>query len=346
MKKVVIVAGGTGGHIYPAIAIAEVLRQEAEVLFITQKGRSSDLLKKEGYKPFILSLEKWNRKAFSSNTLKVALLNTVAIFKSFFFLRQEKPSVVVGMGGFVSFPAIFSSWLLSIPILICEQNAVFGLANRILSRFSREIALSYEETLFLPKNKKTAYIGNPVRRRIGKVSKKDSLFYFGLDPNKNIILIIGGSQGAASINKAVFEILSELSSFQILWMTGGADYPYIKQKVQSRDNVRIFTFLYEMEMAYGASSLVISRAGATALAEIAKCGLPAVLIPYPTACDNHQLENARRYKNGVVIEEKELTAEKLLSAVFTMKDKERLPDQKDSTQNLVFLILEMSNKKQ
>ncbi|MFH0774226.1 MAG: undecaprenyldiphospho-muramoylpentapeptide beta-N-acetylglucosaminyltransferase [bacterium] len=344
--KVVIVAGGTGGHIYPAIAMAEVLRQEGEVFFVTQTGKSSELLKKEGYKPFILSLEKWNRRAFSSNTLKVVLLNIVAIFKSLFFLMKKKPSVVVGMGGFVSFPTLFSSWLLSIPIIICEQNAVFGLANRILSRFSSQIALSYEETLLVPKNKKTTLVGNPVRRRIGRVSKKDAIFYFGLDPNKSTILIIGGSQGAISINKAVLEILSGLSSFQILWITGEADYPYIKQKVQSKDNVRIFAFLYEMEMAYSAANLVISRAGATALAEISKCGLPAVLIPYPKACDNHQLENARRYKNGVVIEEKELTAEKLLSAISEMKDKERLPDQNDSTQNLVSLILTINNEGQ
>jgi UDP-N-acetylglucosamine--N-acetylmuramyl-(pentapeptide) pyrophosphoryl-undecaprenol N-acetylglucosamine transferase len=338
MKKVVIVAGGTGGHIYPAIAIAEVLRQDVEVLFVTQKGRSTELLKKEGYKPFTLSLERWKRKVFSSNTLKVVFLNIVALFKSFFFLRKEKSSVVVGMGGFVSFPTIFASWLLSIPILICEQNAVFGLANRILSRFSKEIALSYEETLSLPRNKKTALTGNPVRRKIGKVSKKDAIFYFGLDPNKKTILITGGSQGAVSINKAVFEIVSELSSFQIFWITGEADYPYVKQRVQSKDNVRIFTFIYEMEMVYGAADLVISRAGATALAEISKCGLPAILIPYPHAIDDHQLENARRYENGVVIEEKELAAERLLSAILKMKDKERMPDQKDSTQNLVSLI--------
>lgn len=342
--KVVIVAGGTGGHIYPAIAIAEVLRQEAEVFFVTQKGKSSELLKKEGYKPFLLSLEKWNRRAFSSNTLKVILLNIVAIFKSLFFLLKEKPCVVVGMGGFVSFPTLFSSWLLSIPIIICEQNAVFGLANRILSMFSKEVALSYEETLSLPKNKKTTLVGNPVRKRIGRVSKKDAVFYFGLDPNKSTIFIIGGSQGAISINKAVLEILSGLSCFQILWITGEADYPYVKQRVQSRDNVHIFSFLYEMEMAYGASNLVISRAGATALAEISKCGLPALLIPYPHATDNHQLENAKRYKNGVVIEEKELTAEKLLSAILKIKDAEKLPDQKDSTQNLVSLILRMIRK--
>ena len=344
MKKIIIVAGGTGGHIYPAIAIVEVLRQEAEVLFVTQKGKSSELLKKEGYKPLLLSLERWNRKAFSSNTLKVVLLNLIAFFKSFFFLAKEKPSVVVGMGGFVSFPTLFSSWLLSIPILICEQNAVFGLANRILSRFSKEIALSYEETLSVPKNKKTTWTGNPVRRKIGKVKKLDAVFYFGLDSNKNTILIIGGSQGAVSINKAVFSIILELSGFQLLWITGEADYPYVKQKVQTRDNVHIFSFLYEMEMAYGAANLVISRAGATALAEISKCGLPAVLIPYPAATDNHQLENAKRYKNGVVIEEKDLTAEKLLSAISEMKDKERLPDQKDSTQELVSLILKTGGR--
>jgi UDP-N-acetylglucosamine--N-acetylmuramyl-(pentapeptide) pyrophosphoryl-undecaprenol N-acetylglucosamine transferase len=336
--KTVIAAGRTGGHIFPGIAIAEAIKDESDILFVGERGAVS-LVRREGFRYYELSGVSWKRELLSANTVEVVCSSLVAIGKSLYILMREKPDVVVGTGGYSSLPAVLAAYLLRIPTIVCEQNVRMGLANRILSQIATKVALSYEETERVPRNREAVFTGNPVRKRIGNISRSDGLSYFGFSDEKTI-LIMGGSQGSSAINRVVLESVKELGSFQLIWLTGDKDYSEIRAKVMDIKSVRVFPFLYEMEMAYSVADLCICRAGATTLAEMAVCGIPAVIIPYPYATDDHQLLNAKRYKNGYVVEERELTKERLLSAIAKMAKRGKAPEPSDSARRMRVLIEE------
>ncbi len=358
MSKITIACGGTGGHIYPGIAIGERLKElNIEPFFITgNKGVSQKIIKKEGFRIFIISISFWKRRIFSLNTLNVIFSNLFSLIASFFILLKEKPKVIVGMGGYPSFPPILAGFLLGIPRIIHEQNAKMGLANRLLCKIATKVALSYENTEFAPKN--AIITGCPIRKGIGKIERNEGLSFFGLQ-DKKTILIMGGSQGSSRINEVVFEIIPNLSEFQIVWITGEKDYPKIKgaagitnyelritnyeiekSEIQNpKSEILIFPFIFEMEKAYGCANIIIGRAGAVSIAEIKRCGIPAILIPYPYSSDNHQLKNASFLKDAIVITEKELSGNVLLDAILKIKDKEKSPIDLESTERMKELIL-------
>lgn len=335
--KIAIACGGTGGHIYPGIAIAERLRSlDIEPFFITGKsGLERRLIK--GFKIFEIPISYWKRRIVSLNTLQSIFSNLFSFFLSFFILLKEKPKVIVGMGGYPSFPPVLASFFLGIKRIIHEQNARMGLANRLLSKIATKIAISYEDTELAPK--RAIFTGCPIREKIGKISRKDGFSFFSLE-DKKTILVMGGSQGSTKINDVILEVIPHLLQFQILWITGEKGYQKIECKMQ---NVLLFPFIYEMEYAYACADIVIGRAGAVSIAEIRRCGIPAILIPYPHSKDMHQLKNASALKDAIVITEDRLTKENLQDAIEKIKDKKRSPIDVKSLERIEELIVEDFN---
>ena len=329
MKKVILAGGGTGGHLFPALAIAEGIKKRylnSEISFMgTPKGLEAKVIPQKGYPLFYLSVVGLKR-GLNLSILKVIFFLMKSLVEAFKILRQLKPEVVIGTGGYVSAPAVLAASLMRIPTFIQEQNSFPGMTTRILSLFAKKVFLAYEESkkyFLLKKNLKVT--GNPVRPEIFGADKTSAMKQFNLVPHKKTVLILGGSQGASTINRAVLEDLNlheKGLNFQVLWQTGEKDYQKIKENLKNKSNsVQTFNFIEDMSSAYAVGDIIISRAGAITLSEITGCGRPALLIPYPHATAEHQKFNAQVLeKRGavVVIEEKELTKGKLIAKVLEL----------------------------
>ncbi|MDA8172128.1 MAG: undecaprenyldiphospho-muramoylpentapeptide beta-N-acetylglucosaminyltransferase [Nitrospiraceae bacterium] len=299
--RVVIAGGGTGGHLYPGLALAEELRRRfgAEVMFMgTEKGLESRVVPKEGYPIAFLPAEGVAGKSFGRKfSAAVKLMRSVIKAKK--ILGSFEPDVVVGTGGYVSVAPVLSARLLSIPVLIMEQNVVPGAANRFLARISGAVAATYMESTGRFPKQKTFLTGNPVRAGILSADRKSSFGLFGLEPEGFFtVLVFGGSSGATSINKAVTEALENLADLkgklQFLHQSGQRDYHAVREAYRGPGfKAMVAPFIYQMAEAYAAADMVISRAGATTLAELTALGKPSVLVPYPHA-GAHQEFNARK----------------------------------------------------
>ena len=250
-------------------------------------------VKKSGYKISAIWIDGLQRE-FSFRNLILPLKLFVSFFQSVYYLITYRPHIVIGTGGFVSGPVLFTASLIGIPTLIHEQNSSPGITNKLLSKFVNTVCVSYPGIQRFLKNKKVVFSGNPVREKLKeKVSKKNSAEHFKLHFKEPIILIIGGSLGAEPINKAILKYLEliEKESFQIIWQTGNVHYQ--KYKHLESSNVKIFNFIDQMHLAYGAADIVISRAGAIAISEICLLKKASILIPSPYVSGNHQYKNAK-----------------------------------------------------
>lgn len=326
MKKLraIFAGGGTGGHLFPAITIANRLKErvepdtKAEFLFVgTKRGLEYRMRKRLGY-PLELINARGLQRSLTLTNLLFPIVLIGSILKSILILSRFKPDIVIGTGGYVMAPVILAAVLLGKARVIQEQNSYPGLATRKLAGMVDKLFLGFASaSRYFKKGCNLIETGNPVKEIIGKVSRQEGIDFFRLDRNKKTILILGGSQGASKINNNIKNGLEKLpDDFQLIWQTGERDYKevaaYAGGKVSGR---ALFPFLSRMELAYAAADLVIARAGALTLAEIAVCKLPAILIPYPFATGNHQMINARAHsENGsaIVIEDKQLETVGLL----------------------------------
>jgi len=301
--KVLIAGGGTAGHVFPAVALARELASRGhDVRFAgTTAGQESALVREAGF-PFVaVEAKPLERKvSFRAVTAPFAAVRSVKTCRPL----VEAADVVVGMGGYVSVPAALAALRSRRPLVLHEQNAVPGLANRTFARPARSVALSFAEARrAFPRRTRTLVTGNPVRPQILAVpAERDALAKaafgeLGLDPDRRTVVVFGGSQGAAHLNRAVLAALPTLaaSDLQVLLLTGNAHAETIRSMLprEVEPPVHVVGFLDRMELAYAVADLVIARAGATTIAEIAVCGLPSVLIPYPYATGRHQEANAR-----------------------------------------------------
>lgn len=320
--KVLIAAGGSGGHIFPAIALASTLLKDEnydlDIRFVgSNKVLDRRIFEKEGLDFSLLSANKLPYRV----TLG-ALIFFVRLFfdlvKSFFIVISYKPDVVVGFGGYVSVPVIFVSYLFRVPRVVHEQNVVPGRANRLLFKMADVIAVSFRETIeYLgPDKRKALFTGNPIRASILKDAKESGKGALGLDESKFTILVIGGSQGAHTLNetfiKAMREIDEEIKkSLQIIHITGLKDYGWAREEYGILGiEHRVYSFIDRIEKAYSASDLIVTRSGASCIFEIAFFGRPMILVPYPFAL-SHQSENAKVFsQNGaaIIIDERDLSA--------------------------------------
>lgn len=302
--RVVIAAGGTGGHILPGVAVAEGLeRKGIEVTFVGA-GRELEqrLISGHGYRLITLPIRGFLGMG-PFEKLRFPLLLLVSLLISIGLLLKEKPGAVLGCGGYVSFPVLLAGLILGVPTLISEQDSHPGLVTRILARLVSQVHLPTPRAiLFLGKRGSLRVSGNPLRETISPVDRQLALKRFGLEKGVKTVLVFGGSQGARSINRAFSECLDHLPKggrLQFIWITGGRDHSWaVRLKERSPFRIRVEEFLDEMGYAYSASDLVVSRAGGLATAEITALGLPSVLIPFPFATGKHQEMNARILERG------------------------------------------------
>ncbi len=323
--RVAIAGGGTGGHLYPGIALAQEFQQrfDAKVMFIgTAYGIENRVL--PGL-PFAFK-KVWMRglqRKMSPANLLFPLRLVVSLAQSLWHLARFRPNVVIGTGGYASAPALLAAKALRIRTVIQEQNSYPGLVNRLLGNRVDQLHLTYEASRRYFAERPGVYVsGNPVRRGFQKADRSQARKKFGLRDGLVTLFVFGGSQGAHAINHAVLQAIQELmklEKLQLLWATGPNDFPLVRDKTASAaSRVSVHPFIEDMASAYAASDMVLCRAGATTLAEITVCGLPAILVPYPFATAGHQDFNARamaEHGAAVVIPENELTPETLIAVV-------------------------------
>lgn len=346
--KILIASGGSGGHIFPAVALAEELRfkdPSAEILFVgSDKALDRRIFEKEGFKYCLLSANKLPYGA-SFNTLFFLLKLSIDILKSLMIIVKYRPDAVVGFGGYVSAPVIAAAYILGVPRMVHEQNAVPGRANAMLFRFADRIAVSFEETKKYLRlyAKKAVFTGNPIRASLLKDDKSGNIKKLGLDPQKFTILVIGGSQGAHNLNKAFLNALLKMDedtkrSLQVIHITGVADYGWASAayKELSMEH-RVHSFVDRIEEAYSVSDLIVTRSGASAIFEIAYFGRPMILIPYPFAL-SHQSENARIFSTrgaAVEIDEKDLSPDIMKERIEgLLKDRNKLSEMGESARRM------------
>ncbi|MDA0195196.1 MAG: undecaprenyldiphospho-muramoylpentapeptide beta-N-acetylglucosaminyltransferase [Bacteroidetes bacterium] len=315
--RVIICGGGTGGHIYPAIAIANTLREKCNVkiLFVGALGKMEmQKVPEAGFEIIGLWISGLQRRITLDN-LSFPFKVVRSVIKSLKIIRDFQPDVVVGVGGYASGPLMFAATSKKIPALIQEQNSYAGLTNKWLAKRVQKICVAYSGMeKFFPTDK-IVLTGNPVRKDILDVDNKKSeaVAHFSLKSDKKTVLIIGGSLGARSINEAVVNSLPEITSngFQVIWQTGKFYNVEMIERTKEYDlsSVRIVEFLKEMDLAYAASSIVISRAGALSISELCIAKRPVIFIPSPNVAEDHQTKNAMALVNenaALMIPDKEV----------------------------------------
>ncbi len=298
--RIIIAGGGTGGHIFPAVAIGHALqrmRAGTQLLFVGAKGKMEmEKIPQEGFEIIGLDIAGFNRSSLLKNlALPYKLLKSRAQARR--IIREFRPNAVVGVGGYASFPMLSAAQGMNVPTLIQEQNSYAGKSNKILGRRAKAICVAYEHMeRFFPMDK-IILTGNPVRKIISSlnITRAEGQEWLGLNASKRTILIVGGSLGAKSINQAIDAHLVELlaEDVQLIWQTGKLYYEQAKQRASDfSDKVKVFEFIREIDYAYAAADVVISRAGALAIAELCIAGKPVVFVPYPYAAEDHQTGNA------------------------------------------------------
>ena len=330
--KIIISGGGTGGHVFPAIAIANSIKQlepKADILFVGAKGKMEmEKVPKAGFPIKGLWISGFHRKLTLRN-LMFPLKLISSLLKSWRILRQFKPQVVVGVGGFASGPILEMAFRLGVPSLIQEQNSYAGLTNRLLAKKVSKICVAYPKMeQYFPKSK-LIFTGNPVRNELKmKVRRKVACEHFGLDPEKRTIFVFGGSLGAKSINQAMVanrDLINHHSDdIQILWQAGKL---YIDQFESSEtaqlSNVKIRQFIDRMDLGYAIADVVICRAGALTIAELSLLGKAAVLVPSPNVAEDHQTKNAQAIvdiNGGIMVEDAEANVKMIKQAIAILEE--------------------------
>ena len=341
--KILIAGGGTGGHLFPAVAIAQEFKMKdnsGRILFVgTEKGIESRVVPREGFEIRFISAEGIKGRGILKKVKSVCKL-PIGIMQSIKILKDYKPDIVIGVGGYASGPIGIASVLLGYPLVIQEQNLFPGVTNKILGRFADLVFTSFKETEKFFNKEKVHLTGNPIRKGIAESESEDKEFELkfhakvsNLKPLKFTLLIFGGSQGAHSINKAMVDGLEYLAKFKdsifIIHQTGITDLEFVKKSYEKMGfESEVVPFINNMADSYKKADLIICRAGATTISEITACGKAAVLIPFPFAANNHQEMNARVLKeNGAaeMIIEKDLNGEMLANKIlFLMQSRTRL----------------------
>ncbi len=295
--KIIISGGGTGGHIYPAIAVAQSLQKmlqgNVEFLFVGASDRMEmEKIPKAGYKIIGLWISGLQRRITYKNFLFPFKI-IYSVVKSLSIIKQFKPDVAIGFGGYASGAMLYAATLKKIPSLIHEQNSYAGITNKILKNRVDKICVAYDGMQRFFPEEKIVKTGNPIREDLQNISnKKDkAIAFYNLDPNKKTLLVIGGSLGARPINESIFQGIEKIkqANINLIWQTGES---FSKAKNIHFPNFAIQNFIYEMDLAYSAADVVISRAGALSIAELCLVEKPVILVPSPNVAEDHQTKNA------------------------------------------------------
>jgi len=335
--RFVFAGGGTGGHLYPAIAVAEKIKElkpESEILFIGTKNRiESKVVPAKGFDFKSVWISGFARKMNLSNVL-FPLKVFVSYFQSLFTLMKFKPRVAIGTGAYVAGPVISAASTLGTKIMLLEQNSYPGITNRLLEKKADQIHISYEDSKkYFRMVDIIKLTGNPIRPTLQLIDKKTALATMKLSGDKKVVLIIGGSGGAKTINDAIAENIEnfEKNNIQVLWQTG--KYYYESYKQFDSDMVKVMAYIDDMSAAYSSSDLIIARAGATTIAELSYLGLPVVLVPSPNVAANHQYKNAESLKKvnaAELVEDAKLNQEITEKIQTIINDVDKLNELKEN----------------
>lgn len=333
--KILLTGGGTGGHIAPILAVVSEIKKiarektmtEPEFMLITPDEYFREAIEKSGIKIRKIKAGKL-RRYFDLKNLTDIYKIFIGIVQSLYFIRRFNPDVVFSKGGFASVPAVFASWLLGIPTVTHESDITPGLANRINSFFASKVLVSFDETQKYFKKDKAVLTGNPIREDISTGNAERGKKTFGLSDGFPTLLVFGGSQGARRINEAVFDSLEALlSKFNVIHVCGKYNFAAAKEAAGKKgingiERYKLFPFLYDdMKDAYAVSDVIVSRAGASSIAEIIEVGKPSIIIPLSTSANDHQAKNAGWLSErglAKVIYEKDLNGEGLKNALFEL----------------------------
>lgn len=336
-KRVIIAGGGTGGHIFPALAIANAMKREeenTEILFVGAKGKMEmEKIPEAGYRIVGLDIAGYNRSSLIKNIgLPVKLLKSFYQVRNIF--NEFKPDAVVGVGGYSSFPVLRYAQAKRIPSFIHESNSFAGKSNIMLGKKATEVFVaSTGMEKFFPAQK-IKITGNPVRKGIleaNRIGKTTALQFFGLEQGKQTVLIVGGSLGARSINEAISQNIGEVmkAGLQVIWQTGKTDASKWKEAVNGKKGIWVDDFIKQMEFAYAAADIVVSRAGAMAVAELCVVKKPVVFVPFPFAAEDHQTANAKNLvdKNAAIMVKDSEVRSKLIPAIIELINNETRQDE-------------------
>ena len=325
--RIIISGGGTGGHVYPAIAIANEIKRHvpnAEILFVGAKGKlEMEKVSQAGYPIEGLWISGFQRKMTLRNLMfPIKLLNS--LWRAWWIVRRFGPDVVVGVGGYASGPVLKMATRRKVPTLIQEQNSHAGVTNRLLAKGASKICVSYDGMeRFFPKNK-LVLTGNPVRSDIHNISDKreEGLTHFGLEKDKKTIVVVGGSLGARTLNDSMAAALPKLQNtdIQVFWQAGKLYIEEFEPQAEGIDNVKITAFIDRMDLAYAMADVVISRAGALTISELCLVGKPAILVPSPNVSEDHQTANAKALveKNAAILVKDADAKEKMIDVALEL----------------------------
>lgn len=374
--RFLISGGGTGGHIFPAISIANALRQaepDCEILFVGANRRMEmDRIPEAGYDIVGLDVYGIERRKIWKN-IKVLYLFLKSYLEARKIVRRFAPDAAIGVGGYVSAAAMRAAASLGVPVILQEQNSFAGITNKFLARRAKKICVAYDGMERFFDKSKIVFTGNPVRQNIlSRDFEIDEAYrYFHLDPSKKTLLIVGGSLGARTINDSIMAHIKELrqSDIQVIWQTGKYYFSNIKEYIQELypsvtdgnplyfDNIFVSDFISKMDYAYAIADAVISRAGASSISELCLLGKPSILVPSPNVSENHQYHNAMSLANknaAIVVEDHNAKQTLVKQAVSLIADDKLLAElscnikqlaANDSAQAIAAVILEEARKK-
>lgn len=347
--RIIVSGGGTGGHIFPAISIANAIKEQhpdAEILFVGALGRMEmQRVPAAGYRIIGLPVAGFDRRHLLKNiSVLVKLFRSQRMAKK--IIRDFKPHAAVGVGGYASGPTLKMAGQMGIPTLIQEQNSYAGVTNKLLARNAKKICVAYEGMERFFDKDKIILTGNPVRQSLldGKVSKDEAVRSFGLDPKKKTILVVGGSLGARTINNCVMQNLNKIrqSGVQFIWQTGKIYIEEAKAAVKESGEMPMLhttDFISDMTAAYSAADLVISRAGAGSISEFCLLGKPVILVPSPNVAEDHQTKNALALVNreaALYIKDSEAGEKLIDTAIRTVKEPDTLKKLSTNITKLAF----------
>ncbi|HWC54544.1 MAG TPA: undecaprenyldiphospho-muramoylpentapeptide beta-N-acetylglucosaminyltransferase [Chitinophagaceae bacterium] len=351
-KKIIIAGGGTGGHIFPAIAIANALKKKEpgiEILFVGAQGKMEmEKVPQAGYKIEGLNIAGFNRSSLIKN---IGL--PFKLVKSFFqvrsIIKRFKPDAVIGVGGYSSFPVLRVAQAKGIPTFIHESNSFAGKSNILLGKKANKVFVATDGMeKFFPKNK-IMITGNPVRTAISQsmITRTEGIKFFSLDENKKVVLVFGGSLGARSINEAIDKDLDKLlnAGLQLIWQTGKPYAAKAKERAAGKKSIWVSEFIAQMEYAYAAADVVVSRSGAMTVAEICVAKKPVLFVPFPFAAEDHQTVNAMQLvkKSAALILKDSEAKEKLVTTIIDLaKDENK---QNELKKNIAALAITDADQK-
>lgn len=348
--RVIVSGGGTGGHIFPAVSIANAVKKqhpEAEILFVGAEGRMEmQRVPAAGYEIKGLPVRGLVRPLWSPRNIGVMMdfFKSKKMVKD--VIRAFKPQVAVGVGGYASAPTLNAAYSLGIPCLIQEQNSYAGVTNKSLAKKAKKVCVAYEGMeRFFPADK-IIMTGNPVRQNLLEtcVTKEEARKSFGLDPNKKTVLVIGGSLGARTVNESILSHLNDIrkSDVQFIWQTGkyySASIAGALAIVDPVGNMKVMDFISSMDNAYAAADLVVSRAGASSISELCLLGKPCVLVPSPNVAEDHQKKNALALSTkgaAILVLDSQAKDTLVKTALETVADDQRLASLSENAKKLAF----------